>query len=339
VKEAKKRTEVALAGERRAAYLSDIALAANEWAGNRPIRSGQLLDACPADLRGWEWHHLQRIAHAAQCEYPDTHDVTGLCGVSADGKRIVTSDSSGVSVREFATGKVVRTFTGHEYPVSVAALSPDGKRVASAATEVFHVGRNVKSEVILWEADTGRMVRTVATDHQGVSSLAFSPDGKWLATVGGDNTVRLWTADGSREIHRWTLPDEPSGGQGPRLAFCADGKQLAAGRTTVFIWDVEKKAQLRCFKGEAMPRYSRDGKRLATVRGTTELVVRDAATGAERLAQRIDAPYLTELAFAPDGKRVAVGGTDGIVRIWDVASRTETQVIRGQQGWVMGLAF
>jgi WD40 repeat protein/HEAT repeat protein len=340
LKDEQARTKAALAAEQRTAYLSDIGLAASEWAGNRPLRAAQLLDGCPADLRGWEWHHLQRVAHAAEREFDGVPSCTALCGFTPDGKRLLTADpSSGVRLRDFATGKVVREFSGHNYSVNTAALSPDGKRVASSAAEIWSIGGNGKTEVIIWDADTGRPIRTLAGDLKGASSLAFSRDGKWLATTAGDNVVRLWTADGAKEVHRWTLPPDSGSGMSPTLDFSPDGKQLAAGSGTTVVWDVATKAEVRALKGESRPTFSPDGKYLATLRGGTELVVRDAATGAEQLAQRIDAPALWAVAFAPDGKRVAVGGLDGVVRVWEVATKTEVQVIRGQQGWVIALAF
>jgi WD40 repeat protein/HEAT repeat protein len=335
VKEEQARTKAALAAERRAAYLSDIALAANEWAGNRPIRAAQLLDGCAADLRGWEWHHLQRVAHAAEREFGDLRGATLLCGFTPDGKQLLTADPSGLRLRDLATGKVVREFTGQQHPVTAAALSPDGKRAASAGG--FALGRSFW-EVILWDTGTGRPVRTFAADHEGVSAVAFSPDGKWVATSGG-GTVRLWTADGTKEVHRWALTKDQAGGKGAGLAFSPDGKQLAAGAAATMIWNVETGAEVRALPEESQPAFSPDGKLLATVRAGGELAVRDAATGAERWARSSDAPGLAVAAFAPDGKRVAVAGIDGTVRTWDVATKAEVQVIRGQQGWGFGLGF
>jgi WD40 repeat protein/HEAT repeat protein len=339
VKEQQTQTKAALAAERRAAYLSDIALAANEWAGNRPIRSAQLLDGCPADLRDWEWHHLQRVAHAAEREFGDLRGATTLHGFTPDGKRFLTAEPSGVRLRDFATGEVVREFVGHQYSVNAAALSPDGKRAASSASEVISFGGNAKTEIIVWDAEAGRPLRKIGADAKGASSLALSPDGKLLAAFCGDSSVRLWADEGQKEVHRWTMPADLAVNLGTTLAFSPDGKQLAAGGMTTVVWDLGTKAAVRTLTGESRPALSPDGKQLATVRNTTELVVRDAGTGAEQLAQRIDAPMLSQLVFSPDGKRVAVGGMDGIVRVWEVAAKAELQVIRGQQGWLMGLAF
>jgi WD40 repeat protein/HEAT repeat protein len=339
VKEEQARTKAALAAERHAAYLSDIALAASEWAGNRPLRAAQLLDDCSADLRGWEWHHLQRVAHAAEREFPDVRAVTMLFGFTPDGKQLLTGGPSGVHLRDFATGQVMREFVGHEYSVNAAALSPDGKRAVSAASEMIYVGGNPKAEMILWDAEAGRPLRKFGTDTKGASSVAFSPDGKLIATFCGDNTVRLWAADGSKEVHRWALPPEQKADTGTTLAFSPDGKQLAAGGAMTVVWNLDTKAEVRKLPAESRPAFSPDNRLFANVRGGTELVVRDAATGAEVMAQRIDTPMLGMVAFAPDSKRVAVGGLDGIVRVWEVATKTEVQVIRGQQGWLTGLAY
>jgi WD40 repeat protein/HEAT repeat protein len=339
LKEEQGRTKAALEAEKRTTYLSDVGLALSELAGNRTVRAGQVLDGCAADRRGWEWHHLQRVAHAAEREFADLEGTTALGQFTPDGKRLLTWDSSAVRVRDFTTGNVVRAFTGHEYEVATAALSPDGKRVASAAAEIFYVGDQRKSEILLWETDTGRVLRTFGTDDRGASSLAFSSDGTLLASVGGDNVVRLWAGDGSKELHRWPLPAEPATGFARTLAFSADGKRLAVGGSTTFVWDVASKEQLRTFKGESRPAFSADGKLLATVRGTNELAIRDAGGWAETFAQHVDTPAVLALAFAPDGKRVALGGSDGVVRVWDVTAKAESQTVRGQQGWVTGLAF
>lgn len=332
-------TQIARKAERDAAYLVKIARSSMEWNSNRPLRSSQLLDDCAPEQRRWEWHHLRRIAHAQETEYPDVHGITALHAVSTDGKLILTADATAVCLRDFKTGRVIRTFNGHTYPVETAALSPDGKRVASSGGERWYFS-DKKCEVILWDAETGKTLRIFATDHSGVSSLAFSPDGKWLATAGGDNTARLWLADGTKEIHRWTLPSEKSQGRGVKGAFSHDGKRLAASaQASTTIWDVDKRNELKVLQGDVVPTFSRDGKLLVTIRSINELVVRDAETYVEQSAQRLDLPMVSALAFSPDSKHVAVGGIDGLVRVWDTASRSVVQTIRGQQSWVVDVLY
>ena len=114
---------------------------------------------------------------------------------SPDGKRLASaSDEPTVKVWDAATGQVFFTLKRHAAPVASVAFSRDGKQLASAS----HDGT-----VILWDALNGqetltfrghtrRLQVTAGDDSNWVNGLAFSPDGKWLASGDKDGEVRLW---------------------------------------------------------------------------------------------------------------------------------------------------
>src|SRR5205085_5264543 len=85
----------ALDRERQSAYFQRIALADREWSANNLSRALQLLDQCPPDLRGWEWHYLKRLR--GKSLPPLRHDAAVLCAaISPDGEQIVSSGQDGV---------------------------------------------------------------------------------------------------------------------------------------------------------------------------------------------------------------------------------------------------
>jgi WD40 repeat protein len=94
-----------------------------------------------------------------------------------------TTIDTGVYLWEAATGKECLRLLGHRHQVVAAAVSPDGRLLASAGA---------REGVRLWDLTTGKQVAKVGGHHGWVPALAFSPDGRTLATAGGDTTVLLW---------------------------------------------------------------------------------------------------------------------------------------------------
>ena len=328
--------------ERRAAYVSGMGQAANEWAGNYPSRMMQLLDAVPSDLRNWEWHHLQRIAHAYSRELTGITNTHAIVGFTKDGGLLVTHDNNSVRVWDFATGKVIRDFDAHSEDVMAAAIHPDGKRAASCSYKSFHVGNSPwGGEVVIWEIETGKVLRTFAQDHDGVMSLTFSSDGKKIATRGHDSTVRLWEVETGKEIHRWTVPPIDSGqAGGNQVAFHPSGRELAAlAGTGTVVWSVETKAEIRSLKNEVFLAYSPDGKLLATLRDGMSITIWNTESGDIIARPRITLQGVVSGVFTPDSKRLAVGGMDGSIQIIDMASKAEVYTLRSHEAWVTGMAY
>jgi RNA polymerase sigma factor (sigma-70 family) len=168
---------------------------------------------------------------------------------------------------------------------------------------------------------------TLRLRHGGhVSAIAFAPDGKILASGGGDDAVRLWDPRTGIQIRALL-------GHADRvcsLAFAPDGKTLAsagANDRTVRIWEVATGKELRVLKhAESLTSvaFRPDGKELAVGTWRDAIHVWDPATGKHLRTLTGHRQRISALAYAPDGKTLASAGwEDRTVRLWDVGTGKE----------------
>jgi WD40 repeat protein len=277
---------------------------------------------------------------------PGHGEAPRLLAFALDGKSLFSGGDDGTLRRwDVTTAKeLLRLPTGTPGSAWEHALSPGCDRVA--------FGNPTDRVIRLCDPATGRELRRLSDQRvRGPFRVAFSPDGRTLASSDHEGSVSLWDTATGKQIRQ--IDD---GSDTPKLIdFSPDGKLLAvaSGRGTLSLWNVSTGQRVREFPHFGDPdhpketgfayylAYSPDGRSVATGGGYRNSYLRlwDVETGKKRWAvEQVDL-YLWCLAFSPDGRSLAAGTDNGPCRLWEVATGRERAKFVGHASYVMQVTF
>lgn len=280
---------------------------------------------------------------------------------TADGMLLASAGGDGaLKLWEPASGRLVRTLVP-EAPggmprsaysgVFAVAFSPEGSRVAAAVSDA----------VVVWDAQTGGEVHKLAArggDSGMVSTVVFSPDGRWLTAGAHEEKrelgargglllstrgiVKVWEAGSGREVR--TISADADGLRDLRaLAFSPDSRMLVAAfeRGGMKVWDAatwQPIQENRPAEAGQKFAFSPDGRWLAVASGGG-VFLRETATGRDVQMFTGHRKEVSGIVFAPDGRTFATAGLDNTVKFWEVEATLEKAAASGHAGPVTTLAF
>ena len=233
--------------------------------------------------------------------------------------------------------------------VNALAFSPDGKTLMSG-TGFLIADARAGGGVQVWDALTGKQTGTLAGEGKVELSVAFAPDGTTVVAAGPDGVVSVW------DLHTRGLKKEITTGRRVKcVIFLPDGKTLVSGGGSehsgdgdLALWNAETGELKRALKGHTLvvnaAAISPDGRLLASVSEDEMLKVWDTQTGALKLNINLRREYSSvynkffpfayrkakAVAFSPDGKTLAIGGTEDCMTVlWDVPTAAVRRILPG----------
>lgn len=226
-------------------------------------------------------------------------DLVRAVAFSPDGSRLAVAGGPSGRFGEIkiwdvrgASPKLASSFRGHDDTILALAFSPDGATLATASYDKL---------VKLWDAATGKEIRTLKEHSDAVYAIAFMPGGRQLVSSAGDRTLKVWDVGSGRRI--FTLSDSLDAVYA--LAVHPDGTRIAAA-------GADRMIRTWTWNGET-----------SALAGST-FAHGDAVLG---------------LAFSADGATLVSAGADRAIKVWDAASLREKRMLDTQPDWVMNVAL
>ncbi|KAJ5908034.1 G-protein beta WD- 40 repeats containing protein [Penicillium taxi] len=189
------------------------------------------------------------------------------------------------------------------------------------------------------EENWASLIQTLVGHSGAVRAVAFSPNGKQIASGSLDNTIKLW--DATTGDAQKTLVGHS--GAVTAVAFSPDGKQIASGSyNTIKLWNATTGDAQKTIVGHSgaviAVAFSSGGKQIVSS-SYNNIKLWDATTGdaQKTLVGRFD--YSTAVAFSPDGKQIASGSFDNTIKLWDSMTGDAHKTLVGHSGAVTAVAF
>lgn len=219
-----------------------------------------------------------------------------------------------------ATGKVLRTFEGHQHSIYCVEFGPVGDKLLASGS--------VDETVKLWNTDTGELIRTL-NGHAGiVESVSFAPLGRILASGSADDTVRLWDIDDGSLLS--TLRGHMNTVWSVR--FSPNGRLLASGGADcrINLWHVNSRRLVASLRGHAGPVVSVafEDSGLLVVSGSFDRTVKVWDVTEGKLLRTLEGHTgpIHAVGFC-GGKFLASKSADGTIRLWSCETWETVAVI------------
>jgi WD40 repeat protein len=287
-------------------------------------------------------------------------DVVWSIAYNMDGSLLASASFDGtVRLWNAVNGNLTRTFDNHQGMVYSVSFSPDGKYLASSGEDFTVRITELESGNEILILNEHEVVHGHMADYKvgglfpGVMAVAFSPDGKLLASTGEDSTLRVWDFETGSLLH--TIAIHPNQNGGTNLAFNPPGDRLLIGTdglnpenyvddgpARATIWDVVRGRELIIL--EDLPgrvwgiAFSPDGHLFALSGYGGFLTIRETNSGEELFSLTDHTNTIRTVAFSPDGSRLVSAGVD-LPKVWDINKRELLFHLPGHSGYITSVAF
>lgn len=287
---------------------------------------------------------------AALRQLHDYHPTAAVSvALSPDGLLGATAMFDGdIWLWDYATGRTLRKLRGHtEMPFAGLLFTPDNRRLVSGSGDVF--GHAKDTTVRVWDVASGKQCQIFDGHTDRIWDIAISPNGKWVASAGGDGELWLWdlqTGMGHRLIDR--SPQVMRA-----VCFSPDGACLLYGLGgaeshyaadyRLCLVDIATGSPLRYFVGHedivTAVAISPNGQWALSASHDGALLLWRIADAKIRWRLKGHTSGIEGLAFSPDGRLAATSDNHGPILIWDVEAGNLLARLQGHERYTLSLVF
>ncbi|KAK3810066.1 MAG: quinon protein alcohol dehydrogenase-like superfamily [Benniella sp.] len=311
--------------------------------GGEQVASGSM----DGDLRVWD-------AETGICHTTLLGHVNSItCVVFSPKSDRIASGSGDRTLRiwDISAGESRFDLIGHSSAATCVKSSPNGDLIAFASEDTSirlwdvetgnHLSGSRDGSARLWDVKTGFCLRILAGHEDRVNAVAYSPQGRRVASASDDNTVRVWSVAIGECL--MILLDHTDGVLS--VAYSPDGSRIATSSKdqTILVWDAETGDLCQILEGHTNwardVAYSPQGDQLASVGYDNTIRLWDVETGEclSILIGHID--RVKSVVYSPKGHLLATGSWDRTVRLWDVRTKECRAEIRNFEDAIHGIAW